>query len=406
MNISRYFYTMRNLMEIKRYQNKVTLVPRTIAEHKFAYTKISFMIAYWEERLTGKTVDIGKLLEKGILRGTIKAITGDIQNNTIEATPNMKNIILNTYSKFYDSSYCKLMPEHVSKRIRGTVLYEPDDSIEQDIIYVASLINRMLECIEEISFGNEDKFQKILEDAAEELINMDMEFIKIFFSEMPEELLKHLYKLDEKIKETEVYVYDTFSAKDIFEFRRTFYEYIVEIRGLMGVQRYQNLFKQRKASVAEHQWFVALLSLFSYYYIDEEVDLKDLLIKALFHDDIELYTGDILSETKNAYTETREEVERVELKYYQNIYSTFIPKDINEYIMKNVLEPKDNTIEGKILAMADVLDTIYESKEELLLGNEMYFRDIMNKSLEKLEMFREEFSFIEEFFPMNELRLQ
>ncbi len=404
MNISKYFYTMRNLMEIKRYQNKVTLVPRTIAEHKFAYTKISFMVAYWEERLTGKSVDIGKLLEKGVLRGTIKAITGDIQNNTIEATPNMKNIILNTYSKFYDSNYCDLLPDNISSRIRGTVLYEQDQSVEQDIIYVSSLVNRMLECIDEISLGNKDKFQKILDEAAEELINIDMEFIKIFFSEMPDEISRHMHRIYEEVEEIKKYVYGKFSAKDIYEFRRTFYEYITEIRGLMGVERYQNLFKHRKASVAEHQWFVALLSLFSYYYLDQEIDLKDLLIRALFHDDIELYTGDILSETKNAYSETREEVERVELKYYQNMYSKFIPEDINEYIMKNILAPKDDSIEGKILSMADVLDTIYESKEEILLGNEMNFRVIMAKSVEKLEAFRQEFDFVEKFFPMNELK--
>ena len=391
-------------MEIKRYQNKVTLVPRTIAEHKFAYTKISYISAYWENRLIDCDVNIGELLEKGVLRGTIKAITGDIQNNTIEATPNMRNIVLETYSKFYDSNYRSLIPKKISDRIEGIVLYRPESSIEQSIIYASSLINRFLECIDEIKLGNQDKFQKIIEEASIELLDMDLAFVKLFFSEMPEDFLKHIDFLSERIEETRKQVYNTFLAKDIYEFKFSYYKFITEIRGLMGVQRYQNLFKHRKASVAEHQWFVSMIALFSYYYLDFEgidIDLEKLLVKTLFHDDIELYTGDILSETKNAYSETKEEVEKIELKYYQNMYSEFIPSDINEYIMENVLYAKDNSIEGRILSMADILDTIYETNEELQLGNEINFKTIMSKSIEKLDEFYKDFSFVEDLFPEN-----
>lgn len=399
MNISSYFHTMRNLMEVKRYQNKISLVPRTIAEHKFGYSKISYMLGYWEQKL-GNPVDISELLQKSILNGTIKAITGDIQNNTISATPNMRNTLLNTYDIFYESSYKPLLPPIIAKDIKFKVLYAKDDSTEGKILRTASLTNRFLECFEELSLGNGFKFEKILEDTTEELLSIDSLSTKLLLSEMPKSMSYYLPKFKSELKENKRFIYSNLDAKDIFDFDYTFYSYITEIRGLMGVVRYQNIFKHRVRSVAEHQWFVSLVSLFIYSYLDSpSVDLEDLLVRSLFHDDIELYTGDIISGTKNANSDTKLEVQKVESKYYDNIYSNFIPTELNSHLRAMVLDPKSDSIEGRILSISDILDTIYESQEEIILGNLENFEQIRQTGLNKLNRYRVEFPFLDSFLP-------
>lgn len=399
MNISNYFHTMRNLMEIKRYQNKISLVPRTIAEHKFGYSKISYMLGYWEKRL-GNSLDMSELLQRSILSGTIKAITGDIQNNTISATPNMRSTLLDTYDKFYDSSYRPLLPQFISGDIKSKVLYAKDESIEGQVLRVASLVNRFLECFDEVSLGNGFKFEKILEDTTEELLSIDSISAKLLLSEMPKSMSYHLPKFKSELKENKRFVYSNLKAKDIFDFDYTFYSYITEIRGLMGVVRYQNIFKHRIRSVAEHQWFVSLVSLFIYYYLgNSEVDLEDLLVRSLFHDDIELYTGDIISGTKNANSDTKQEVLKVESKYYDSIYCTLVPEDLNGYLKSMVLDPKSDSIEGRILSVSDIVDTVYESQEEIILGNLENFCNIRRTGLEKLDSYKEEFPFLKELIP-------
>lgn len=399
MNISSYFHTMRNLMEVKRYQNKISLVPRTIAEHKFGYSKIAYMLGYWEQRI-GNSVDMSELLQRSILNGTIKAITGDIQNNTISATPNMRSTLLDTYDKFYESSYRPLVPDFISDKIKQKVLYSKDNSAEGRILRTASLVNRFLECFDEISLGNGFKFEKILEDTTEELLSIDSITARLLLSEMPKSMSFHLPKLKSELKENKRFVYNNLEASDIFDFDYTFYSYITEIRGLMGVVRYQNIFKHRVRSVAEHQWFVSLVSLFIYYYLDSpDVDLEDLLVRSLFHDDIELYTGDIISGTKNANSDTKQEVLKVETKYYESIYSNLITEELNQYLKPIVLDPKSDSIEGRILSVSDVIDTVYESQEEIMLGNLENFCGIRETGLKKLLKYKDEFSFLENFIP-------
>lgn len=405
LNISSYLYTMRNLMEIKRYQNKISLVPRTIAEHKFGYSKMAYMLSYWENRLGGN-VNLSEVLKRCVLSGTIKAMTGDIQNNTISATPGMRPTLLKTYDLFYDSSYRVLLPNSISDEIRNSVLYSKDSSAEGKIIRVASLLNRFLECFDEVSLGNGFKFKDIMEDTVKELLSVDLISAKLLLSEMPKGISIHLDRFKEEIKDTKQYVYMSVDSKDIFEFDLTFYKYATEVRGLMGVARYQNIFKHRTRSVAEHQWFVSLVALFIYYKHPnrKSIDIDDVLTRTFFHDDIELYTGDIITGTKNANKDTKSEVEKVEAKYYDSIYSKFIPHDIDSHIRQKVLHPKDASLEGQIMAVSDIIDTIYESHEEIALGNLEQFARISTVGFEKLNTFIGEFNFLSELLPTNHAR--
>lgn len=396
MYISEYLFTMRNLMEIKRYQNKLTLSPSSIAEHKFTYSKIAYILSYWESRMNSdvKKVDV---LEKSILNGTIKAITGDIQSNTLKVNDSLFKQIKNTYEVFYHNNYEPLLPEHIN--LKNKVLNSKNETLEGNIIKLSSLINKLFEVYEEVSLGNRYKFQNILEDTIKEIYSIDTITSKLFLSELPSNISYEIVNSKDIIASSKKFIYSNLESSIIYEFRNTFFDFCFEIRNLSGIERYQNIFKHRKRSVAEHQWFVSLVSIFFDYYYNEYLNLEKLLVKSLFHDDIELYTGDIISKTKNTLSSTKIEVEKVEKYYYEEYYSKLLPSDLISSFRVNVLDAKDNSLEGEFLTIIDILDTIYESEEEITLGNCSNFKIIKENSLKKLDKYIEKYSFIKFFLP-------
>jgi 5'-deoxynucleotidase YfbR-like HD superfamily hydrolase len=157
----------------------------------------------------------------------------------------------------------------------------------------------------------------------------------------------------------------------------------------MNLKRYQNLFLHKQRSVAEHSWSVAKISqslaLLEMYKFGNEVDMGMLLQKAICHDELEQITGDILSHTKRRTPAMSHAVDELEEIIYAEEYAIkILPKNWVEQFRKFTLEAKDNTIEGKILGAADIIDTILESTEEIKLGNLEYFTDVLRSSAEKL----------------------
>lgn len=164
--------------------------------------------------------------------------------------------------------------------------------------------------------------------------------------------------------------------------------YLSKIRGLMNLKRYQNLFLFKQRSVAEHSWSVAkiaqTLAYLEIYKFKNQVDMGMLLQKAITHDELELFTGDILSHTKRRTPAMRQAVDEMEQVVFEEEYSKILPKYCVEPFRNFTLDAKDDTIEGKILKAADVIDTLLEASEEIKLGNKEYFTDVFRRSVEKL----------------------
>lgn len=168
------------------------------------------------------------------------------------------------------------------------------------------------------------------------------------------------------------------------------FRYLSKMRGLMNLKRYQNLFLFKQRSVAEHCWSVSRIA-HSLAYIEmhkfgKKVDLAVLLQKTMMHDDIEIYTGDILSGTKRYTRSMSRAVETLEKKVFNEEYSGLIPAEWKEDFKGFTLDAKDDTIEGQILHASDVIDTLFESIEEIKLGNVEYFIGVIENSLSKLFM--------------------
>lgn len=163
--------------------------------------------------------------------------------------------------------------------------------------------------------------------------------------------------------------------------------YISKIRGLMELKRYQNMFRFKERSVAEHQWSVSQIAYglanWETKKFGNKVDYGKLLKTTLSHDNIEVFTGDILSMTKRTTKNMEKAIGEVEKIRFEEEYKPMLPKSWVEETRAMVLNPKDNSIEGKIIAASDIIDTILESVEEIELGN-LPFKPILISSTEKL----------------------
>jgi putative hydrolase of HD superfamily len=169
-----------------------------------------------------------------------------------------------------------------------------------------------------------------------------------------------------------------------------FGEHLKEVRSLMELKRYQNKFKHKKRSVAEHSWFVSKIAHgLAIWERDKfrkhDVDIEKVLFLAINHDMIESYTGDIISTTKNLSPILKEELVKVEESIFNNHIIGTIPKSWGkEYLKVHEEMSTLSTIESKIVKAADLIDRNFECIEEIDLGNLEPFTEILKRDLKKL----------------------
>lgn len=169
-----------------------------------------------------------------------------------------------------------------------------------------------------------------------------------------------------------------------------FGEHLNEVRSLMEIKRYQNRFKHKERSVAEHSWFVSKIAHgLAVWERDKfrknDVNMEQVLFLAINHDMVECYTGDILSTTKNLSSILKEELIRVEETIFKEHIVNTIPNSWGDsYISIHEEMSKLNTVESKIVKAADLIDRVFECIEEISLGNTEPYLEIIKKDLLKL----------------------
>lgn len=155
------------------------------------------------------------------------------------------------------------------------------------------------------------------------------------------------------------------------------------VNGAKNINRWQGKTRLVNSNDAEHMWSVAIISE-GLARIQEEkfgdkIDIALLLRKAIFHDCIEVETGDILSTIKKKTPAMKKALEEVEKICFEDDLQKLIPKSWRKDYKEYILNPKDNnngkgceTIEGKILAAADNIDALNEVIKEVKLGNKSF----------------------------------
>ncbi len=159
------------------------------------------------------------------------------------------------------------------------------------------------------------------------------------------------------------------------------HEYLKSLSDLEMINRAPGYFKFEEHNVAAHSFKVTQAAQMLGDIEEQagnEIDWRSLYEKALNHDYTERFIGDIKTPVKYATPELRSMLARVEKSLTEN------------FIQSEIAEGKDDTLEGKILAVADKIDLMYESFGEIQKGNpEPVYMDIYKSSLTAIMDFRD-----------------
>lgn len=179
MPFGKHIYDARNLMELKRYQNRFMFKRRSVAEHMWSVAKIAEGLAIWEERKFDHPVDMGLLLERCINHDVIEKATGDIIATTKKRTKGMEMALAEIESIAFDEEIQPDLPRSWQPRFRAYILNPKEDDLEGRILGAADIIDTVLEAIEEIKLGNKE-FEKILKEVMALLIAIDLDSVRYF----------------------------------------------------------------------------------------------------------------------------------------------------------------------------------------------------------------------------------
>ena len=171
------------------------------------------------------------------------------------------------------------------------------------------------------------------------------------------------------------------------------HEYLKSLSDLEMINRAPGYFKFEEHNVAAHSFKVTQAAQMLGD-IEElaghAVDWRSLYEKALNHDYTERFIGDIKTPVKYATNELRTMLAKVDESLTENFIQTEIPVEFREAYERRFAEGKDDTLEGKILSVADKIDLMYESFGEIQKGNpEPVYMDIYRSSLKAIMKFND-----------------
>lgn len=171
------------------------------------------------------------------------------------------------------------------------------------------------------------------------------------------------------------------------------HEYLKSLSDLEMINRAPGYFKFEEHNVAAHSFKVTQAAQLLGDIEEQagnEVDWRALYEKALNHDYTERFIGDIKTPVKYATKELRTMLAKVDESLTENFIQTEIPKEFREAYERRFAEGKDDTLEGKILSVADKIDLMYESFGEIQKGNpETVYMDIYRSSLKAIMKFND-----------------
>lgn len=160
-------------------------------------------------------------------------------------------------------------------------------------------------------------------------------------------------------------------------------------RGLAHVMRFSSTPQHFPESVAEHSFYTA-------YYVsllcdilqkaDIEANREKAITMALIHDTEEMFSGDILTPFKHYSNEVKETIQRVNREIIPQMYEG-LPEDMKaKYIALWNEDSNGESMEAKIVKVADRLSLLSKCAEEVKVGNG-FFENIYETQLQFLRDF-------------------
>lgn len=183
-------------------------------------------------------------------------------------------------------------------------------------------------------------------------------------------------------------------------------DYILGLNNLEKITRAPGFFKFTEHTVAAHSYRVASIAQVLgdiEENNDVEIDWKSLYEKSLNHDYTERFIGDIKTPVKYANTELRGMLQTVEEKMTDEFIFQEIPEEFQDIYRRRLFEAKDDSVEGELLAVADKVDLLYESFEEIVKNNpESVYKEMFLEAVQTIQEYKHRPSviyFFSEIFP-------
>ncbi len=149
-------------------------------------------------------------------------------------------------------------------------------------------------------------------------------------------------------------------------------------RRVSHVDRYAGMPRIRKENVAEHMYYTTQYCYFIARHLEfdhqVEVNYGKLLSRAVVHDLDESVTGDITRAVKYRDPIMKKQWDSMSKEVITDLQSSIGVPFIHEWA-----NAKDESIEGQILKVADLISVTAYAVEELRTGN-TYFIDILNEN--------------------------
>ncbi|ADD67986.1 metal dependent phosphohydrolase [Denitrovibrio acetiphilus DSM 12809] len=165
-------------------------------------------------------------------------------------------------------------------------------------------------------------------------------------------------------------------------------QFLYAARKLNNIGRWASDFMHIRASVSEHSFFVTQVAQMLGM-IEEEhgnsVNWEKLYKKALNHDVVEAFTGDILSNVKNMTPKMKTAVDDIENMIADELLFSKMEPPYRDMYRDMIFDGKDESLEGQILRYSDNIDAMLECLTETKLGNNPPFKKKYSEIREKLK---------------------
>jgi len=305
----------------------------------------ALFLAYLEEKQTKQEIDTLYLMKKTIFTSLADLILSDINSGTKAYIKKLDpKIFEELYGKAYEYFLHSEAPESLKEDFRNTM--SEKNKPREDAIFLAA--KKYIGYVE--ASTNARVFPEIyevpLDDIKKDLV--------LFSGEL--ESLKELLKTPDYEK------------------------YLAHLYRLSYSMRWNQYQRNAPISVMSHKVVVAYIS----YIIGmigndagEENDIKNMLLRAIYHDVPEVITGDIITPTKKAVPWFVELLEKVEQAMMDDYLFGYITPEYKTFLSPFILHPFEWEL-GEKVKYADVFSALIEAKIEDRAGNHFFHEKYQN----------------------------
>lgn len=383
--------TLFNLENIKRYQTRKILFPRTVSAHSISNWYSATILGLMEESVFNKKIDWKTNSCQNVFHDGSESNSGDILSPTKNYTKEMKIAYEKVEKLMFENEFLDLIPKSWQTELQGYFLDPKDDTIIGQLVTAADHLDVIFECRTELMYLNncsETVFLEILQSKLISLSKSSLESVQFFIKyALPRLNLERFYPI-----EFEKHLENIHFSDEIVQEYSVVGELLLTLFKLDDVNRYVTKKVLFPRSYAEHTTAVFFngycLGQWTERKFGKKIDWKKLTFKLGFHDSIYSITGSFMHNTANYNTEIKEEIKNLKMQVFENEFTKLIPKSFQEELKKGFLQDEQFSIEDEIVLASNYIDRVFECRTQLSYLNPDFneeFKRILIETLDYLK---------------------